>query len=100
MKIKKGDQVIVLTGRDKNRTGYVQAIYGEKVLVSGINIVAKHLSEKKHGKNGIAHEEMPIHISNIMFFNGEIKSKIGYKFIDGKKVRFMRKNGQEIGGKV
>lgn len=100
MKLKIGDQVIVITGKDKNQTGHIKKIKSDRVLVEGVNLKKHHLSKDKHGKSTIEEKESMVHISNVAYYDGAIHSKIGYKLVDGKKTRFMRKNKKEIGGRV
>lgn len=100
--IKKGDQVVVISGEDKTKKGRVLEVVTKKdrVIVEGVNIVSKHSKATKDNPDGgIIKQEAPIHISNVMLVDpssGE-KTKVGYKFDDnGKKVRFAKKSGQEI----
>lgn len=101
-RIKKGDDVIVLTGKDKGKKGNVEKILsGNKVMVHGVNVVKKH---KKPNPNlgapgGIEEKEMPIHLSNIGIFNPETKKvdRIGFKTLeDGRKVRFFKSTDEII----
>ena len=105
-KIKKGDYVIVISGKDKGKKGKVlKVIYDEKtrkpvrVVVEGVNIVVRHqryVSETKpYGK---VKKEAPIHISNVMLIDpktGE-PTRVGFKWVDGKKVRYAKKSGEVI----
>lgn len=101
-RLKKGDAVIVIAGRDKGRQGTVIGLRGEnRVLVEGVNLVKKHQrGNPQTGKTGgIIEKEMPIHISNIMHYNQVTKKgdKIGYKVLeDGRKVRFFKSNGEVL----
>jgi large subunit ribosomal protein L24 len=101
-KIKKGDKVVVLSGKDKGRTGeVVKAMPKEgKVIVSGINVHARHRKPTQQSpQGGIEKKELPIHISNVAIADpkGGKASRVGYKFLkDGKKVRFARKSGEVI----
>ncbi len=102
LKIKKGDEVIVLTGRDKGKKGEVLKVITDKnrVLVQGVNVVTKHQKPTQVSPGGIQKKELSIHISNIAAIDpksGEA-TRIGYKTLkDGKKVRIARKSGEEIG---
>tara|TARA_X000000368_G_scaffold369029_1_gene317344 strand:+ start:1101 stop:1418 length:318 start_codon:yes stop_codon:yes gene_type:complete len=101
-KIKKGDQVIVLSGKDKGRTGTVlRMLNNSKVLVENINIVKKHQKGNPNTgqEGGIIEKEMPIHISNVMLLNPitNQKDKVGIKTLeDGTKVRFFKSNNEVV----
>ncbi|MDC0225595.1 50S ribosomal protein L24 [Gammaproteobacteria bacterium] len=101
-KIKKGDQVTVLSGKDKGRTGTVlRMLNNSKVLVENINIVKKHQKGNPNTgqEGGIIEKEMPIHISNVMLFNPitNQKDKVGIKTLeDGTKVRFFKSNNEVV----
>lgn len=101
--IKKGDQVIVIAGNDKNRTTprEVLAVYPLKgrVLVAGVRIVTKHLKPSaQNPQGGIVKEEAPISISNVMLWDAESKggTRIRRERKDGKAIRISKKSGQEI----
>jgi large subunit ribosomal protein L24 len=100
MKIKKGDNVVVITGRDKGKTGAVlRAIPTEsRVLVQGINMVKRHTTPRPGEPGGIVEKEAPIHVSNVAHIDPDTKkpSRVGFKVIDGKKVRFARRSGEVI----
>ena len=101
-KIKKGDQVIVRTGKDKGKTGRVSSVLkNDKVLIEGINQVKKN--QKPNPNAGISGriivKDMPINISNIGLFNPETKKadRIGFKFLeDGKKVRYFKSTNEVV----
>jgi large subunit ribosomal protein L24 len=101
-KIRKGDQVIVLTGRDKGKRGTVAArVDADRVLVDGINLVKKHVKPNpmKGTTGGIVDKAMPIHQSNVAIFNAASgkADRVGIKLLDdGKKVRVYRSTGEEI----
>jgi len=101
-KIRKGDQVIVLTGRDKGKRGTITARVDEDhVLVDGINVVKKHVKPNpmKGATGGIVEKTMPIHQSNVAIFNAASGKgdRVGIKLLaDGKKVRIYRSSGEEI----
>jgi ribosomal protein L24, bacterial/organelle len=104
-KIRKGDEVIVLTGRDKKRRGIVLARVGaEHVLVEGVNVVKKHTRPNPMTNNpgGIVEKTMPIHISNVALFNPATgrADRVAIKEIDGRKVRVFRSNGAVVGAKA
>ncbi|MDP3996202.1 MAG: 50S ribosomal protein L24 [bacterium] len=99
MKIKKGDTIIVRTGKDKGKTGKVDAVLSpiDKVLVSGINIAKRHRRAKKTGEKGqIIDVPMPIHVSNVSLLEDGKPVRVGYKLADGKKLRISRKSGKAI----
>jgi len=101
-KIRKGDQVIVLTGRDKGKRGTVAArVDADHVLVDGINVVKKHVKPNplKGSTGGIVDKTMPINQSNVAIFNPASgkADRVGIKLLaDGKKVRVFKSSGDEI----
>ena len=99
-KLKKGDEVIVLTGKDKGKTGKIIKMIPKqmKAIVSEINRVKKNQKPDNNQPGGIIDKEMPIHISNLAFFDRQQNKgiKVGYKIIDNKKVRISRLSGKEI----
>ena len=101
MKLKKGDNVMVLSGNDKGKTGEILDIIPktQKVVVKGVNIRKKHVKPRKAGEEGgIIPSEYPIHSSkvNVICPKCGKASKIGYKVEDGKKVRICKKCGAEL----
>jgi large subunit ribosomal protein L24 len=103
LKIRKGDKVVVRTGRDKGKVGEVLRIYPEdnRALVQGVNVVRKHQKQTAGQEGGIVSKEMPIHISNIALRDPKDgkPTRVGYKVLkDGKKVRFARNSGEVIDG--
>lgn len=100
LKIKKGDQVIVLSGEDKGKTGeVVKSMPKEsKVVVQGINLVKRHTKPSQTTPGGIITKEAPIAISNVAIVDPKTgkATKVGYKEVDGKKVRVARKSGEVI----
>lgn len=95
-RLRKGDQVIVITGSDKNKIGKILKISDSKLIIEGINMKYKHLSKQKYGKSEIVQTEAWIHESNVAYYNGETKSKIGYKLHENQKRRYMKKNNEVI----
>jgi len=100
-KIKKGDEVIVLAGKDKGKKGKIVKILHKinKAIVSDINKVKKHQKPGNNEPGGIVEKEMPIHISNLNYFDSKLNQgvRVGYKFNkDGKKIRVNKKTGAEI----
>ena len=104
-KIRKGDEVIVLTGRDKARRGTVlRRVDANYVVVEGINVVKKHVKPNPMSgtQGGIVDKTMPIHISNVALFNPESgkADRVGIKEVDGRKVRVFRSSGAVVGAKA
>lgn len=101
-KIRKGDEVIVLTGRDKGKRGIVASrVDGDRLEVGGVNLVKKHVKPNpmKGVTGGIVEKTMPIHQSNVAIFNSAAgrADRVGIKLLaDGKKVRIFRSTGEEI----
>ena len=98
LKIKKGDQVVILSGDDKGKTGEVlKAMPKEnKVVVKGVNLVKRHTKPSQTNPGGIVTKEAPINASNVAFAKDGKATKVGYKNVDGKKVRVARKTGAVI----
>ena len=101
-KIRKGDKVIVLSGRDKGRTGEVFEVRPTegKALVRGVNLVKKHQKQTQAQEGGIITKESPIHLSNIALVGKDGKpTRVGFKIrSDGTKVRVAKSSGAEIDG--
>jgi large subunit ribosomal protein L24 len=100
-KIKKGDKVIVLTGKDKGKTGQVlQVIPDEtRALVQGINLVKRHTKQTASQDSGISTKEAPIHLSNLAIADKDGKpSRVGFEVKDGTKVRVAKSTGDVIDG--
>lgn len=101
-RIKKGDQVIVLTGRDRGKRGSVlRRVDKDHILVEGINRVKKHQrpNPMKNQPGGIVDKEMPIHVSNISLLNPQTQKadRVGFKLLDdGRKVRVFKSNGEMV----
>ncbi|WP_309625346.1 50S ribosomal protein L24 [Methylibium sp.] len=101
-KIRKGDQVIVLTGRDKGKRGSVASrVDADHLLVEGVNIVKKHLKPNplKGATGGIVDKTMPIHQSNVAIYNAATgkADRVGIKLLDdGKKVRVFKSSGEQL----
>ena len=101
-KIRKGDEVAVLVGKDKGRRGTVLAVLGEKVVVEGVNRVKKHVRPNpvKGQVGGIVEKEMPIQGSNVALFNAATgkPDRVGFKVLeDGQKVRVFKSSGEVVG---
>jgi large subunit ribosomal protein L24 len=101
-KIRKGDQVVVLSGRDKGRRGAVVQVLGDgRVLVESINVVKRHQKPNPQAgkQGGILEKETPLPVSKVAIWNPGVKKadRIGFKTLtDGKKVRFFKSNGEMI----
>tara|TARA_B100001057_G_scaffold221188_1_gene221562 strand:+ start:1004 stop:1318 length:315 start_codon:yes stop_codon:yes gene_type:complete len=100
MKLKKGDEVIVLAGKDKGKTGKIVKIFPKlmKAIVSEINRVKKNQKPDNNQPGGIIDKDMPMHISNLSYYDPELKKgiKIGFKLDNNKKVRINKSSGKEI----
>jgi len=103
-RIRKGDEVVIISGRDKGKRGVVLARIDELHLtVEGVNVVKKHVrpNPMKGVTGGIVDKTLPIDISNVMMFNpGTSKGdRVGFKVVEGKKVRVFKSNGAVVGAK-
>ena len=101
IRLKKGDEVIVLAGKDKGKIGKIISVKPpiNKAVVSGINKVKKHTKPDNNQPGGIVEKEMPIQISNLAFYDAQNKKgvKLGFKFNDKKeKVRIVKNSGKEV----
>lgn len=101
LKIKKGDRVIVTTGRSKGKTGDVLKVMPKenRAIVQGVNMVKRHEKPKMGAEGGIVEKEGPIHISNLAHVDpkGGGATRVGYKILeDGRKVRFAKRSGEMI----
>lgn len=100
-RIRKGDQVVVIAGKDKGKKGDVIRVAGDKVVVSNINVIKRHTKPNPQAgqPGGVIEREAPIHISNVMLFNpvtgkGE---RVGFKVLeDGRKLRVFRSSGEAV----
>ena len=99
-KLKKGDEVIVLAGKDKGKTGKIIKMIPKemKAIVSEINKVKKNQKPDNNNPGGIIDKEMPLHISNLAFYDPQLKKgiKIGYNISKDKKTRINKSTGKEI----
>lgn len=99
MKIKKGDNVIVLSGKDKGKTGKVEKALPKTsmVVVEGVNIATKHQKNRRTRSQGqVLKVSVPVHVSNVALVDDKKPVRVGYKIEDGKKVRVSRKTGKAI----
>ncbi len=101
MHVKKGDKVQVIAGKDKGKQGVILAAFPKqnRVLVEGVNIVKKHSKPSQaNPQGGIITKEAPINISNVMPLDPKtgVPTRVGYKMVDGKKVRIAKKSGEAL----
>jgi large subunit ribosomal protein L24 len=101
LKIRKGDKVVVITGKDKGKTGEVTLVMPKegRVVVQGVNIVRRHQRQTAQQQGGIISKEAPIHISNVAHVdpNSERPTRIGWRVLeDGRKVRVAKRSGAPI----
>ncbi|MCI9078845.1 MAG: 50S ribosomal protein L24 [Lachnospiraceae bacterium] len=96
-KIKKGDTVKVIVGKDKGREGKVTAVKNGKVIIEGINQVTKHTKPSQaNPQGGLVKQSAPMDMSNVMYVSKGKASRVGFKFQDGKKVRYAKATGEVI----
>jgi len=100
-KIRKGDEVVIITGRDKGRRGTVLKVLESRVVVENLNMVKRHTkpNPQRNVQGGIVQREASIHISNVMLWNGVAGKgdRIGFKALaDGRKVRFFKSNNEVV----
>jgi len=99
-KVKKGDQVVLTTGRDKGKKGEVLKVLRDedRVVVQGVNVVKKHQAASQTSPGGIIEQEASVHISNIALIDPKSgdATRIGYRTEDGRKVRFAKKSGEVV----
>ncbi len=99
LKIKKGDTVKVIAGKDNNKEGKVLSVdvKNNKVVVEGVNMVSKHTKPSQANPNGgIVQKEAPIDMSNVMYVHKGKATRVGFKVEDGKKVRIAKSTGEVI----
>jgi large subunit ribosomal protein L24 len=102
-KIKKGDKVVVLAGRDRGRNGEVIRMFPaeQRALVRGVNMVRRHQKQSAQSEGGIISKEAPIHLSNLAISDPKDgkATRVGFKILeDGRKVRFAKRSGDLIDG--
>ena len=100
-RIRKGDQVVVITGKNKGQKGEVLRVTAEKVVVQNVNLVKRHTkpNPQANQSGGIVERESPIHLSNVMLFNPATSKgeRVGFKTLDdGRKVRVYRSSGEVV----
>ena len=100
-RIRKGDNVVVITGRDKGKTGEVIRMIPDenRAVVRGVNIVRRHQRQTASAQGGIITKEMPIHLSNIALTDASGKAtRVGFRMVGDRKVRFAKRSGDTIDG--
>ncbi len=101
-RIRKGDQVVVLTGKDRGKRGTVlRVLENDRVVVENINVAKRHTrpNPMRGAQGGIVEKEMPIHVSNVALFNSAAKKgdRVGFRTLeDGRKVRYFKSNGEVV----
>ncbi len=98
-KLRKGDKVVVLTGKDKGKTGEIQSVDPKvgKAVVEGINVAIRHVKQSQTDQGGRQPKAMPIQLSNLAIVDANGKaSRVGFREEDGKKVRFAKTTGDAI----
>ena len=100
-KIRKGDDVVVLAGKDKGKRGTVLRVIDDRVVVENVNMAKKHMkpTPNKGEPGGIVDKEMPIHVSNVGLYNplADKADRVGFKILDdGRKVRYYKSNGEVV----
>ena len=101
-KIRKGDQVVVIAGKDKGKRGKVlKVLADDRLIVGGINLVKRHTKPNPMAgvQGGIVEKEAPLHVSNVAIFNGETNKadRVGFKVEDGKKIRVFKSTQKPVG---
>ncbi len=101
-KLRKGDEIVVLSGKDKGRTGSISEVLSDgKLLVAGINVAKKHLrgNPQRNQPGGLVDKEMPLHASKVAIWNAGSKKgdRVGIRSLaDGKRVRFLKSNKEQL----
>lgn len=102
LKIKKGDEVVVITGKEKGKKGKITQVLPAKsrVVIGGVNMVKKHTKASRTSAGGIIEKEASMHISNVSLIDpkDDKPTRVGYKTEDGRKVRFAKRSGEVING--
>ena len=100
MHIRKGDPVVVITGKDKGKRGNVLKVFPGtgRILVEGINVQTKHQKQTRKERSDIKHVEGPIDASNVMYYDAKAKSgsRLGHRIEEGEKVRYSKKSGVTV----
>jgi large subunit ribosomal protein L24 len=100
LKIKKGDNVVVVSGRDKGKSGEVLRVFPteSRVVVQGVHVARRHTKQSMGNPGGIVEKELTIHVSNVAHIDPSSgkPTRVGYKTVDGRKVRFARRSGEML----
>jgi len=101
LKIKKGDKVVVITGRDKGKVGEIKKVFPDenRVIVDGVNMIKRHTKPSTGNAGGIVEKEASIHVSNVAYVDPKTDkpTRVGYRTLqDGRKVRFAKRSGEVI----
>src|ERR1700683_5794017 len=100
LKIKKGDNVVVISGRDKGKSGEVLRVFPteSRLVVQGIHVARRHTRQSMGNPGGIVDKELTIHVSNVAHIDPSTgkPTRVGYKAADGRKVRFARRSGEVL----
>jgi large subunit ribosomal protein L24 len=97
-RIRKGDTVEVIAGKDRGRRGLVLGVDRDRVTVERVNVVKKHQKPTPTNRGGIIEKEAPVHVSNVMLVQGGERTRVGFRTAEGRKLRFGRKKGEAIDG--
>ena len=101
-KLKTGDQVQIICGRDKGATGTIVSVDPKagRAVVDGLNLAIKHVKPSGADQGGIRRKPMPIHLSNLALIDPQLQrqTRVGFRFVDGVKTRFAKKSGAAING--
>ena len=98
-KLKKGDKVVVIAGKDKGRTGEITRVLtaDNKAVVSGVNVAIRHTKQTAQGQGGRIAKELPIELSNLALVDsGGKATRVGFRFENGEKIRFAKSTGEAI----
>ena len=101
LKVKKGDKVLVISGKDKGKSGEIVTVYpkNNRVILRGLNVAKKHTAQSQTSQGGIIDKELSIHVSNVSHIDPKDNkaTRVGYKFLkDGRKVRFAKRSGDLV----
>ena len=100
LKVKKGDKVVVITGRDKGKSGEILKVLREenRVIVQGVNVARRHQKQSMSQEGGIVQKELAIHVSNVALIDpkSEKPTRVGYKMDGERKIRIARRSGEAL----
>ena len=99
-RIRKGDRVVIISGKDKNKIGEILEVFrkNDKILVKDVNVITKHQRQTATVSGGLIKKESPIHVSNVMIADpkDDRPTRVGVKIIDGRKARYAKRSGEII----